>query len=410
MGGSSSKEETKTKIKETISTEMSMKIENVNKTLNKSMTDVTTEISNKMVNEFKNKTEAHALAENLMSNVTIMAGKGAKVNITQDAAAQIEMAAVIQMVSDNEIKNDTASKVATELVNKVTQDAAAKAELMEAAKIEERTKQANGFANMVDNLANMAADMVGSLTVGGNNKESKSETDIEKDVRTKIQTEISNTNINENEVINRIKTVVENEFKNLTVDECFGSATSRNAMEKLRLMGEEGSEIVISQVASSSAVAKCMVNRGIGNKALSTVTNDSGFKASNEAAQTAKSDAKLEKITETLIENITTDAINDTLQHGISTVGGIVGGITSLGPMLIIGVIVIGVLGALFFMMKGGGGIFDEMEGGGIDTDSDFNFFNQEGGAIAIHTLQRGIILVAMVGGIDYIAKQFNLK
>lgn len=414
MGGSESKQETNTKIREKISSELSMKINNVNKVLNKSMTDVTTEVSNKMVDEFKSKSGASALAENTLRNVTIMAAEGAKVNITQDAAAQIEMAAMIQMVSDNQIKNDTASKVANEMLAKVKQDAAAKSALIEAAKIEEKSKEAQGFANMVGNLTNMASDMLGSLT--GNSSEVKSNTDIEKEITTKINNEINNTNINENEVMNKIETTVENEFKKLTVDECFGNAESRNMMEQLTLMGGKGSQIVIAQVASTSAVAKCMTNRGIGNKALSSIANDAGFKAASEATQAAKSEGDLSKSLEQSKSTETTDAVADTVQQGIKTTGEVVSkgidvagnvvtkGLGVAGSFVMILPIMLGI-GALavggFFLMKFMGG--SKSNNSGDDYD-----YEMEGGALAIHTLQRAIILVAIVGGIDYIAKMFN--
>jgi hypothetical protein len=396
FSGPKTKEITNIEIKKRTETSISVKIENVNKTLNKSMTDITTEISNKMVNEFKNSAKASALAENMMRNVTIMAGEGAKVNIKQDAAAQLEMTAVINMISDNEIKNDTASNIANELVKKVQQDATAKAELMEAARLDKLSKQADGLANMVNNVVGAVAGTVNNLVDGLTGRETHTEVNqkIDETVKTALNNEIKNVTIDENEVMNKIKTTVESEFKNLTVDECFGNAESRNMMEQLSLIGGKGSEIILAQVASSSAVAKCMVNRGIGNKALSSISNDASFKAMSETAQAAKSDSKLEKIKEEKIEEIKTDALADTVQQGIKTIGDVAGGLTMILP-IVIGIAVIGIIG---FMFMGGGDLIADMMGGGY----------QSGGAIAIHTLQRAIILVAIVGGIDYIAKQFK--
>ena len=395
MGGSESKTETNTKIREKISTELTMKINNVNKNLNKSVTEITTNISNKVVNKMENSTEARALAENLLENIVIVAEKGSKVNVTQDASAKLEMVAIIQMLTDTDIKNNAATELVQDITAKLQQDATAKAELMEAARIEEKSKEAKGFANMVENLTNMAGNIVGGIT--GKSESSKSNTDIEKEIRTAINNEISNTNINENEVINRIATTMKNEFLNLTVDECLGSAESRNQSKKMNLGAFEGSEITVLQIAKTEAVAKCMVNRGIGNKAFSGVTNDSAFKAASDSSQAAKSDAKLEKTSEQIKSTETTDAIADTVQTGIKEIGGVVGGFTMILP-IIIG---IAVLGFVAFMFMGGGDILSDMIGGG-------NINEMEGGAIAIHTLQRAIILVAMVGGIDYIAKQFN--
>jgi hypothetical protein len=415
MGGSESKQEQNTKIREQISTELSMKIENVNKNLNKTVTDVTTNISNKVVNEAKNSPEARALATNLLEDIFVIASGGTNVEIKQDADAQIEMAAIVQMLTDNTIKNQAATNLVQDITNKLQQDAAMKAELVEAARIEEKSKEAKGFANMVENLTKVASDVIGGIA--GSSTQSVSNTDIEKEVRTKINNEISNVNINENEVINKVATTVKNEFLNLTVDECLGSASSRNHARKLNLIGEEGSSIIISQVAKTQAVVKCMVNRGIGNASFSGVTSDSAFKAASEAAQTAKSDGSLSKKTEQIKTTETTDAIADTVQQGIKSIENVASkGLDIFGNFTMLLPMIIGVVGVIFviiilFMFMGGGssdsGNYysdEDMEGGFMYN----NFFNQEGGAIAIFTLQRAIILVAIMGGIDYIIKQFN--
>ena len=44
-----------------------------------------------------------------------MASGGAEIDITQDASAKLEMAAIVNILSSNELKNDLANKVTAAL-------------------------------------------------------------------------------------------------------------------------------------------------------------------------------------------------------------------------------------------------------------------------------------------------------
>ena len=119
-------------------------------------------------------------------------------------------------------------------------------------------------------------DIMQSLT-GGSSKE-KNETDIRNEIKTKVDTEINNTTVNENEFVNKMSAEIKNSFKNMTEDECLGSAQSRNMARKLKLMADEGAEIRVMQVAKADAIAKCISTKKIGNKAMTGITNDVAFK------------------------------------------------------------------------------------------------------------------------------------
>ena len=110
MGGKSEKE-VKTTIRNEISAELSAKVNNFTRNINKTITENTMSVSNEMVNEFKNKSNAEALASNVLEDVVIVASKGAKIDINQDASAKLEMAAVVNILASNEQKNDLANKV-----------------------------------------------------------------------------------------------------------------------------------------------------------------------------------------------------------------------------------------------------------------------------------------------------------
>ena len=99
-----------------------------------------------------------------------MASGGAEIDITQDASAKLEMAAIVNILSSNEQKNDLVNKVTAALEASIQNDSKLKSELQQAAKIQEMSKKAEGFGNMVGNMVDkftgMASSMVKSLTGG----------------------------------------------------------------------------------------------------------------------------------------------------------------------------------------------------------------------------------------------------
>lgn len=444
MGGKDEKK-TKKKIREKMSTKISMKmkskVNNFTKNVNKSVTDNTMKVSNEMVNEFKNSTSAQATAENMLKDITLVASGGAEIDIKQDASAQLEMAAIVNILSSNEQKNDLANKVTTALKASIQNDSKLKSELQQAAKIQDMAKKAEGFGNMVGNMvdkfAGMASNMVKSLTGGSSSSSSEADIErtVEKSISQELENEINNTNINENDIVNKMSVEISNSFKNMTEDECLGSAKARNMAEKLRLIADTGAKIKVLQVAKADAIAKCISTKKIGNKALTGLTNDNSYKSALDSKNTSKSesggkqDADITKSTEER------DAINDSLDKGIGELGdtaregiGELGDTTRVGikevgkvagdivkevgdtarmglgvillPVIIIGLIIVAVVG---FKLAGNAGGDEEeyyeedMEGGNmLDLSEIFD----------IPLAKRGLTLIVVFIMLDVILKK----
>lgn len=359
MGGGNSKQSTKIKIETEVKNQLTTKITNFTKNINKNISDNTMNVSNEMVQQFVNKNKATAVAENILKDVVIMASKGTTIDITQKSDAMLKMAAIVNIVNNNEQKNELANKVANAIQTKIQNDSKLKNDMIQAAKTEKASQEAGGFANMVGAIAGAAQSMVGGLTGGGN-----TETNIEKEIKNKITNEIntalSNTTINENEMISKITTNINNSFKTMNEDECLGSASARNTAEKLKLIGEENSTIRVLQVAKVDAIVKCVSNKQIGNSALSSITNDADFKSALESVNKSSSDTKTKQDSASKTTEKKTDAIADTAQEGIKTAGDVVKtgintagnimkGLTSILPILLI-IVLIG--GGVFLYFK----------------------------------------------------------
>lgn len=392
MGGKDEKT-TKTNIENEIKGELKMRVKNVTENINKSVTNSTMKVSNEMVNDFKSSSTAKAVAENLLEDVTIIANNGAEIDISQDASAKLEMAAVVKILSSGEQKNDLASKVTEALKSQVENDSKLKAELAQAAKIQKKAKESKGFADMAGKMAETAQGMLKSLT-GGSSKEN-TETNIRNKITTKLEQDIENVNINENEIITNISNEINNSFKNMTEDECLGSASSRNMARKLKLLADTGAKIKVMQVAKTDAIAKCVSEKKIGNKAFSGLSNDKSFAADNSTKNTTKMGAKVKQSAAQKHEKESRDAISDTINDvaktGIKAAADVaktgIDGVTGMikGPLMLAagGSAIAGIIGAIMYGMNSGGGSGEEeYEEEEYDEEYDEEEYEMEGGNV----------------------------
>ena len=360
MGGGNSKESTKIKIETEVKNQLTTKVTNFTKNVNKNISDNTMNISNEMVQQFVNKNKGTAVAENIMKNLKVLAKDGSNITIKQDAKAKLQMAAIVNIINNNEQKNELANKVASAIQAKIQSDNILKTDMIQAAKIEKASQNADGFANMVGKIASAAQSMVGGLT-GGGNTEKNVEQEIKNSVSNLINTELNNTTINENEMISKLTTNISNSFKTINEDECLGISMSKNMSEELDFFAKGNSNIKFIQEANTEAIVKCISNKRIGNKTLSGLTNDTAFKSALDAINKSKSETKTSQDLKSKTTEKKTDAIADTAQTavktagdvantGIKTAGNIAKSLTMILPIIIIGVLIVGAV----FLLKGG--------------------------------------------------------
>jgi len=257
-------------------------------------------------------------------------------------------------------------------------------------------------------------DIMKSLS-GGSSKESN-ETDIRNTIKTKVDTEINNTTINENEFISKMSAEIKNSFKNMTEDECLGSAQSRNMARKLKLMADEGAEIRVMQVAKSDAIAKCISTKKIGNKALTGLENDAAFKAASTTGNTSKVDASAKQKASLKDAKETRDAISDTVKDiGVTAIKE-VGATARMGigmsmTFILLPLILIGGGVGIFILMKllknNSSSIDNEYDEDEMDGGFNFDLLNE---FLDIPLANRGLTLLVAVFVIDMILKKTKSK
>lgn len=429
MGGSD-KKKTKMKIEQNIKAKISNTVKNYNKVVNKSVTDITTNVSNELVNKMSTEMRSNASVENFLRDVTIMATKGSKVDITLDGNAAAEMAAVMKIMSSNTLKNDMANSITEQFKSAMQKDADLKNKLVQAAKTDKAVKESEGIASMVDKLANMADGMMKSMT--GTKSEEEQETEIKLKLETEFNNTVENTDINENDVMTKMAATLNTSVKNMSEDKCLANASTRNRAEQLNLLADDGSEAKVLLKADATAVAKCVVSKSLGTEVLNTLANDKALEGIFDSKSTTKSDNSSDQTASQSDTKETRDAIADTvgelgetagdvLNTGIKETGKVVDtGIKEVGktarfgmgmilmPLLIIGGIIAAIVAfKLVGNMSGGDedeGDYDEdMEGGFLNPSNILKLVND---IIDLPVAKRGLALIAVVVVIDMLLKE----
>lgn len=434
FGGSSSRSVIRMKIEQFIKAKISNTVKNYNKVVNKSITDITTNISDELINNMLSDMRTTSSVENILKDVTIMATKGSKVEITLDSNAAAEMAAVIKIMSSNKIKNEMANSIIEQFKSAMEKDANLKNQLIQAAQTDQAVKENEGIASMVDKFTDMATNMINSITGAS------SSTEVDTQIKLKLETEfnniVENTDINENDIMTKLAATLKTSIKNMSEDKCLANASTRNRAEQLNLLADDGSEAKVLLKADATSIAKCAVSKSIGTDVLKTLSNVKELEGIFDSKSTTKSDNSSDQKASLSDTKETRDAIADTvselgetagdvLNTGIKETGKVVDtGIKEAGktarfgmsmifmPLLIIGGIIAAiVVGIIVFKLVGNmsGGDEDEdyydedMEGGFLNPSNILKLVND---IIDLPVAKRGLALITVVVVIDMLLKE----
>jgi len=404
--------------------------------INKLVNNNTIKISNKIINDFKSKSKTNARANvtTIMKNITVIPDL---VNIQQNVNhyaskldpwdAKLTMAAIINILSSTKQKTDLAKKVTAALNTQIKTKL--QYELQQAAAIQKKAVEANGFGNMVGNMVDKLTDMVEEMVAKmvanyKGSSSSKSNSDIEKEITRQISRLIDNeinnttiyTTINTSDIVNKLSMDLSNSITNMSIDSCLGSTESRNMAARLNEIAADGPKITVLQVAKSDAIAKCISTKKIGNKALTGLTNDNSYKSILDTSNKSSSDSKGKQVAKIKDIKENRDAINDSLDGAIKTIGGVAkevvkeGGKTArmgmsviLLPVIIIGLIIVAVIGIKLASSAGDDG----------DDDDDDDDDDMDGGEIIdfakffdIPLAKRGLTLIIVFIILDIILKK----
>lgn len=404
------KEERKTKIETELNTKIKNKVENFNKNVNKSVTDITMNVTNSVVNEFKSENRSTSVAENTLKGIIIMATDGSEVDITQDADSMAEMAAVVKIMADTNLKNDMASQIGKQFETAMKNQTELQNSVEQAAKTDKHVDNSGGFDSMVGKIMDSVTKM---MNVGGS---STSETEIKKKISAEFENDIKNTAINISENMSKMQSELKNEVKNMSEDKCLVNAEARNKAEQMNLLASGGSKIRVIQKADAKAVGKCVSIKKIGMAALNTISNDESLKNIFSSDNTTKA-KNASKQTQSKTEKIKNrDAISDTINDLGKTVGKVVetgiketAGVAKMGMgVILLPVIIIGGGIGLFVVMK-------MMNSMGGSYDDDYDYDEMDGGFLSLSKLneiidlpimQRALTLILIAMVLDMILKK----
>lgn len=305
MGGKSSKQITTTDIQ----TEVEMEIKNINQTLTNIINEQITTSTMSMVNENIQTSEQGTGGSNLFAGGDlIIGGEGNIFDVNQEVSVSATNNAVLNVVQSTDSMSKLASKINSDVMGKLNNDAGLTQSLQAASDLSTASSKAGGLADM---LATVGKTMEAMTKIGQKDEVTESnKTTIKNSVKSSIQ----NTNITDTKIRNTVNSFIENSIKQQSAASCKISAVGNNAATfgDINVTGKNNIG-KINQVLSVKALSECVIGAAQTSKMISEVTSgndvkstsDSGNKAT--AGQTMTSDIKKSETTETK------DAIGDTV-------------------------------------------------------------------------------------------------
>jgi len=328
----------KTAIKKTIESEMSVKVQNITENITKIVNETTMNVSTEMVQEMAASISTSVGGANVLKAKRIVA-QGSDVDISQNAKVQAENQAIISIVSSAEAMQKLADKVAADVNNKVTNDNNAENSMKQAASISETTKSAGGPEGMLDSLTNMASDMMKSLT----GSTSENETII----RQKINTDILNKTVNSQDLKNSVTNTIKNSMKQAAEAKCNMDTTGTNSIDVDDIIatavdGKRGS-IKIAQQVSVTSFNKCFIDLKMGQSIVSDLGVDKRFSSVSDTSNINKTKGSSDQEASIVTTKIQESAIMSSFDNLVNNIGAIF----KISPMMMMMVVGGGICAAV---------------------------------------------------------------
>ena len=369
MGGKTTSE-VKTMIKNELSMEINNKTKNISNIVNSSV--------NNIIQSIKQSAEAEVTATTNINNTSnisgvVLRGPNSKINLNQDAVAKIENIAIIKIISDASELQKMGNDIVGDLKSNLQNNQGGKQDLESLSKIGEFSKKSGGPEGMLDTLAKTIGGMVTSLTGGSTSTMSDTE------IINSIKTTINNETINENNINNSISTSISSAMEQMAKAKCNFNIDGKNELNISNLEVTDGAEYNQSQSLNIINFNNCIIDLNLGSKIANDLTN--GFKTDISNAQTndQTTDQKAKTTSDIIKVDEQESSIMKSVDNLIKTAGSLVG-----APMYIIGGIILLVIGVPIILSFAGGskniddggdrddrdmgdkGDIDELEGGGM--------------------------------------------
>jgi hypothetical protein len=332
---------TETEIRNEINTEINQSTQNLTKIVNETVNDVTTSMVNEVASTIMIKNAAKALIKTGDINVK---GKGTTVDLESNAGVDAKSKAAIQIVSDVSSLNKMASKLASDVGNKTSNDAAAKASLETLTTAKKIESDAGGPEGMLKAVMGTIAGL-GSALTGGKNSSSTNRTLVKNAMQQKFNMSTVNSNDIKNSITNKTNSMV----KSVTESKCDFDTSASAEINVGNISAEDGAAIKLKSVAVTKALNDCMVTAANSSGMINDMVNSQVAKTTNDNANKASADGGLKAKTDASQTNESKSAIMSSVDNLVNTGGSIAkAGIAGTVGTMLVGVLVLGGLAFVF--------------------------------------------------------------
>ena len=221
--------------------------QNIKKIININISENTMNVANEMIQQFVTKNKATSVAENILKDVIIIGTKGSNIDITQKSNAMLEMAAIVNIVNNNEQKNELANKVANAVQTKIKNDYILNKKSLELELVYTKSKI------IIDKIINNIKNKIKQLNLNNNSNLGDI---IVNYFNLEMDKHIATTKISNKFLLQRIKNTLISIFNSINENTCLNSAKARNMAEKLKLLGNKNVRVL--QVAKTDSIVKCI--------------------------------------------------------------------------------------------------------------------------------------------------------
>jgi len=284
MGGSTSKESVKATIMNEINIKIKNETQNINKILNENMSETTSNVTATVAASIESSTGG----SNVISGKNFVAdGAGSVIDINQQISMQTIQKAAIQISSDVSSQTKLANEMSQNISNKVKSDNDLKNSLQSAAKLTSTKKDEGGIEKILDSAMNMINTFTKGIT--GQKISNEQETEI----RNTINQDIQNITINENDIKDKVTTIINSNITSEMKNSCSSNITAQNIIEFDKMQATNGGKISIAQSSVVKALSDCVIKAANTAQITDEIIKVASTGTTTDTANTNKSEGSL---------------------------------------------------------------------------------------------------------------------
>lgn len=229
-----------------------LKIELVNQTTNLTniINEQITNITSSVVNDTATYISQHTGGHNKIKFEDMTMGDTTAINLEQVVDIKVTNQAVIQILTNTQIKTDYSSKLSTQLQNSTTSNSTFNTAMKNVAGLTQATKSEEGFGTICGSVM----DTIKSLNPLNNPITTEN---IQK-LQNNISQSISNITLNETTIKNLIHDTIETNVKNMNAAVCNMSTIGDNQINFKGVTLSGSGKISLKQVESITALNSCV--------------------------------------------------------------------------------------------------------------------------------------------------------